>query len=408
MGATVPDEQHNRVEQTATVALRRVGRRGGRRGRGMALLLVLMIVAIGGVLAMRYLRVASMRSTGTQDLIDAKRAELLAESGIAEAAYWLRHPELTSNALWTGVASRKLDANTSDYYKVTVASQSGTTPPRYTVTSEGHIVVGAADRMSRAVTAEFTTHYGFPDAVTADNALTVPSCITIIGSVYADGLLTNAGYIDGNVATTSGYLNVGTIKGRTNTYCSGRYLGSYPTNSPITYVYQNTAYTAQSISADSNANATWSSNIANPMGVWHRNGSLHLSGTITVNGTLVVNGEIHLAPNTTMVIRPKAGFPALVVASELSLENDYNQLTADGVVMIGGYLKTLGAMSHSRLRIKGGLVFTGGGRFGSFVGDDLDAIIEHDPTRTDISGLYSSQPRWTAGIIQTRYSPAEP
>lgn len=375
--------------------------------RAIALLLVLVIISIGSILAMRYLQIASTRSMLSQSFIDAKKAELLAESGLSEAAYWFRHPELTGGSLWSGVASRKPESAVADYYKVTVAPQAGSNPPRYTVTSEGHILAGTVDKMVRTVNGDFGTFYGFPDAVTSGDDLSIVPSVTIIGSVYTTRTLNNQGYIDGNASASLTILNTGTIKGRTTAFAILRTIGLYPVVQPTQYVCQSTLYTAQTITADNNTNAAWSSSGANPKGVWYRSGNVHLYGTAVINGTLVVSGDLHLCAGSTTVINPKPSFPAIVVKGNLCLDNDVLIGTINGTALVGNHVKANNNMPNSRLTIRGGLVFTGSGAFEGFTSQP-QIIIYHDPTQTDVSGLYPSQPQWTAGIVETSYKADEP
>lgn len=374
--------------------------------RGVALLLVLVLISLGSILAMRFLQVAATRSTLCQDYGDAKKAELLAESGISEAAYWFQHSELTGGTLWNGVASRRPDITAPDYYKVTVA-QTSASPARYMVTSEGHVMTGTADKMVRTTKAEFSECYGFSDAVTAADELSIPPSVTILGSVYSRSRMYNRGYVDGNVALSGFLYNSGTIKGRV-VYCWPRPLGSYPLDDTVTYSVDGTRYTAKTISSDSNTNKTWSSSTTNPMGVWYRKGSLHLGGTTIVNGTLVVQDNLTLNPGSTTIISPKPGFPALVVNGFISLENGNLSATINGSVLINRYITTVGNMSNASLTIKGALVFTGNESFPSNFSLDPIIIIQHDPTRTDISGLYPAQSQGVAAIVQTGYFPNEP
>lgn len=373
-----------------------------RRRLGVVLLLVLMVVALGSSLSMRFLHVATLRATTSHNLLDSKRAESLAESGIAEAAYWLSHPELTGGTYWTGVSGRKLDAS-ADNYTVTVV-RNATNTRKYAVTSLGQAFDAAGQSMSRTIRAEFLAMSGFPDAICTPGDLYLPSNVSVIGDVYAYNKLDNAGYIDGNVAVGRTFLNAGTITGGTTLNAPYRSIGSYSVNDPVFYWLQSNFYWAQSILLDSIANQTLSTSQTNPMGVHWRNGSLNVYGTNKIQGTLVVSGSLYLRANSSLTITPKPGYPALVLRDDLILAGDRFKAVFNGTVIINDHVHSFGSMPNSSLKIHGALVFPDwGSNFDTALSTDARIVIEHDPAATDVSEFYSSQPNWIAGMQQTVY-----
>jgi hypothetical protein len=192
----------------------------------VALLLVLIVLAAGTLVTVRFLQAASERLVLAQMLVDAKKAGYVAESGLSETCYWLRHPELTSGAAWTGVAGRRPDTASADFYNVTVGPKAGQ-PNWYVASSEGHRVDGAGNETVRTVTADFRMYYGFAEAVTAPYDLFVPAGVRITGNVYAHDELLNSGTIDGSVWVSHTFNNSGTITGMANLNCAWRNIGSY-------------------------------------------------------------------------------------------------------------------------------------------------------------------------------------
>jgi hypothetical protein len=383
-----------------------VGVRAGRGSarRGVALLLVLIILAAGTLVTMRYLQAASERLVLTQMLVDSKKAGYVADSGISEACYWLRHPELTSGVAWTGVAGRRPDTASADFYNVTIGPKTGK-PNWYVVSSEGHRVDGAGNGTVRTVTADFQMYYGFAEAVTTLNDLKIPAGVRITGNVYASNNLDNSGTIDGSVWVGNHLANTGTITGMTNLNCALRSIGSYPVDTIIVYLHKGNNYIVDTILVNSTTNQTWGSSSGNPMGVWYRNGDLVLNGTTTVEGTLHVRGNLWLAAGSTTVITPKANWPAMLVSGELKLLGDGAVATINGAVIACNTMKTeTNSAPNARLTINGPVVFPGGGGgFDSSFATNAKVVINQDPARADVSGYYTAQPRTPAGARMMGY-----
>jgi hypothetical protein len=201
------------------------------------------------------------------------------------------------------------------------------------------------------------------------------------------------------------FANTGTITGMTNLNCAARSIGSYPINAMGSYMVNGNFYIVGTILVTSTTNQSWQSNSGNPMGVWYRNGNLTLNGTTTVQGTMIVTGNLTLAAGSTTVITPKANWPALLVKGNLTLGGDATLATINGAVIVQGLIKTaIGSMPNTRLTINGPVVFTStGGGFDSAFATNAKVVINHDPARADVSGLYSAQPRTPAGARMMSY-----
>ncbi len=364
--------------------------------RGIALLLVLILIAIGTLLTMRFLQAASNCMVLTQTLVDSRKAESRAESGIAEACYWLRHPELTGAAVWTGATGRRID-DALDYYDVTVALKSAN-PAVYLVKSDGHLVGPAGDVMVRTVAADFLMYYGFADAITTPHDLLVPAGVTVQGNVFAYNSLDNRSRIDGSVWVGITFADAGTITGLKHLNCLPRTIGAYPLNEPVIYIHDGAPCPAQAIMQGTATNQAWGPGPTNPMGVHVRHGNLRLSGATTIEGTLLVTGDLTLAAPGTLSITPKPDFPALVVKGNLVLEGDAIAATINGAVIVHKCIQASGTTSATRLTINGPLVFpTVGGGFDPAFPSEPKVFINHDPARANVTGLYPTQPHTLAG-----------
>lgn len=372
--------------------------------RGIALLLVLIIISLGGLLTMRFLQAAGDRTVMSQTLVDSKKAEWLAESGISEASYWLRHPELTGGTAWTGVSARQPDAS-PDHYDITV-TQDATDPTLHHVASQGHLQGPAGEQMARTVSADFRMYRGFAEAVTTPHDLLLPSSATIVGNVYACKSLDNGGRIDGSVWVGSTFLNSGTITCGINLNSAARDIGDYPVVAPVIYTHSGIPYSAEMILTDVVTDPAWQAGLANPMGVQLRSGDLSLAGTGTLDGTLMVTGNLTFTAGSALRATARPGFPALVVKGNLILSGDAVSATINGAVIIEGLAQATGTMPTTRVTINGPLVFpnTGGG-FDAAFSSDPRITINYDPARADVSKLYPSQPQPLAGARMVRYRP---
>lgn len=390
----------DRTHQGDTPQRHATQRRSSRR-RGVALLLVLIILAMGSLVTVRFLQAASDRSVLAQTLVESKKAQYVAESGMSEACYWLRHPELTGGVAWTGVTGR---GTAEDFYNVTVTPKSGK-PNWYVVRSEGHHKDGAGNEIVRTVSADFQMYYGFAEAVITTKDLLVPSAVRINGDVYAYNRLDNHGTIDGSVWVGNTFTNSGTITGITNLNSPLRNIGSYSLGSVIIYTYSGGLYIVGTILTSSAANQTWKSSLVNPAGLWYRNGNLTLSGTTIVEGTLYVNGDLKLAAGSTIVITPKPNWPALLVKNNFRLDGNGISATINGTVICQSRVETAGgSMPNTRLTINGAIVFPDiGGGFGSTFASDAKVVINHDPERANVSGFFATQPQVPAGARMMAY-----
>ena len=138
------------------------------------------------------------------------------------------------------------------------------------------------------------------------------------------------------------------------------------------------------------------------MGVYWRNGNLRLAGTTIVDGTLVVGNDLELLPGSTTVITPKPGFPALVVKNNFKVKDGGISATINGAVIVQADIQTTSLGSTSSLTINGPLVFPNDGTFGGTVVAQK-IVINYDPTRADVSGLFPTQPRPLAGGLLIGY-----
>jgi hypothetical protein len=147
----------------------------------------------------------------------------------------------------------------------------------------------------------------------------------------------------------------------------------------------------------------------NPQGVYYcdsnSGGDLKLGDNCTIDGTLIVNGNCQVA-GTNIRITANSGFPALVVTGNLELVGPGSSATFNGVVYVGGQLKTSGSSSPlCKLTINGALLSGNNGLSGSSpIASSYNAVtvINYDAPKCVASDL-SWQLRVPTGISIVRW-----
>ncbi len=108
------------------------------KSKGIALVLVLMLVAVGTVLGMGLITNSAVRVIGAQNLVHATRAHYLAESGLSHALHVLKSdPESLVGSAETPLGPYYLDDNKDSYYFH--CTQDAFSPDIYYLTAESYV-----------------------------------------------------------------------------------------------------------------------------------------------------------------------------------------------------------------------------------------------------------------------------
>jgi hypothetical protein len=185
-------------------------------------------------------------------------------------------------------------------------------------------------------------------------AVVVPQNNTVNGLLVANGAVTTSG---------GGVIN-GTVR---QTPLSSDYV--IPMNTSQIYFYgtdvaggtytmsDGTVGTPQAL-ASPLLSAAPAANAGNPGRVFYYNGSVVTNGGMTFNGTLIVRGTLQIrGPGTAITTRitPQPGFPALIVQTDLYMNQNNVTFIADGVVWVGGR-STWGTHSGSSVTVNGAML----------------------------------------------------
>lgn len=340
----------------ADPALRRAGQ-SVRARRGYVLLAVLGLATVITALGLSFLDSHSTAMPAAVNYYRSVRAQYIAESGVSLGSHFLLYPPTTVpfNGYYTGANNIAIDAS-SDYANITVLRSDAWSPPltdphlyRIISTGAAHDPDGAL-RGKRTVTAEVLTppdwKWKIPYAVFNKTSLTVPSCVSVYGSIHANGGLTgNLGsYCNGIVSATSTALWFG--GGPPSMVLSLRPAYTGPTGSLSKYrnytikgksYSAHTSFVANEITVSSAATLNAIDMSATNPGriVSCKSGNFRLRAGADFTGTLLVEGDLEIDDAGSHVLRAVEGFPALVVTGDIKFLNDDTALTVIGSIICG-------------------------------------------------------------------------
>jgi hypothetical protein len=343
------------------------------RTRGVALLMVLIIVLAITMIAAGFISRTDVELASGENMLMRAQMNHLAESALEHARGLLLRPQDATTSYWTGGTNLQLLSGSPDYYDVSVAidPSDSTDYCRYNVTCEafrlrngrkvGRVGLSAAVRLDPAIALWTLT-----DTTLRQNWV-------LHGDMRAQGNVINqaaTASLDGDVFATQ---LTGACVGQTRTYADVSLI--WP---PVTSTYIKPPTTRTDLASDILSTS--------PVGtrIWRRVGNLSLGGGVTVQGMLLVTGDLTVTGSASRIASGK-NLPALYVGGNLVLE-DANDLTVEGLAVVGGNLRLRSNAS--------GVKFIGGLCLGGTIGE----------TATDASG-YGNQiriagnPQWVAGAL---------
>ena len=339
-------------------------------------MLVLTVLAFAAIVGLAMLSTASMQAQTTANSSLALSADALADSGVDLACYYLVNPTKAPKFVAMGGyydgGTISFGPNMPGSVDLTITPVAGGNAGDYKVISVGK---AAWSGLTHTVTANVHVDTGWTakSLVGLSNGGNTSLLTTINGDVQSNGstiALTNLGKITGSVisllsAGGSGLITLGTIapneqnKMTIPVWANVRDFTSYS--------YRGKSYNAVLITGLPTG-TTLSPSDTNPAGIFkYSTGTLTMNHNVTINGTLIVdNGDLNISGGGNR-ITPVDGFPALVVKSNLYLRfpligTSPRDLTANGVVWLGGSVKMSGLLNLGAfLEIDGALLFGGGG-----------------------------------------------
>lgn len=335
------------------------------RRRGVAMLLVLGVVAIASVLSWAMLSTASVRAKVEAVSTDGLEAAYQADSGVSYALYYLRYPEKspvatqqgTYNTFYPGQSGLSMWADAKGATDVTVTN---TGDGLFSIRSTSTV---AGLRRTTVADAAYTyDRYTVTHALATNGTFTIPSNMKVNGPVVSRGLVVNLfNGISNSPAVTAAGTNV------TPTYSELALVdelsassGSSSNDRP--YTFDGLTYYAELAPATITGTLTSSHPATNPKNVWYtRSDTVINNGTI--NGTLVVLDGKKLTVTGLNTITAQAEMPALIASGTLDLKTSTvgAKLTVNGVAWAGATITDSAIIpaSNGYLTITGALLMGG-------------------------------------------------
>jgi len=321
--------------------------------RGVALLVVLVIVMAVTVLSFGYIARTDIElACGTNTLL-RMQTDYLAESGLVHAKGLILNPQDVEAGFWTGAEELQLGSGDDDYYYDVSVAQIGLGQCNYRITSTGYRQKSGEIQMlgRSSLTAELRLDPCI--AYWAGSATTIPAAVTINGDVYCNGNLSNNGNISGDVFAAN-------LTGDGRLYPKDQLSVNWPgleanDFSSQYYYTEDTSCWAQ----DFDPNIPLVPNDINRAGVRYCSGNMELSGNVSITGMLAVSGDLTVSGAGNVITAVK-NFPALLVGGEV-LVKDAGTLEINGLAVITERLRVDPNAANFSVTVSGGLFIENGG-----------------------------------------------
>lgn len=362
-----------------------------RKSEGMALLMVLILIAVSTVVGLSYLYSATVRTAGAQNMVSAERAEYLAQSGLEHALYVVQTSNDAEDLSPWGPYT--LDGGEDAYsFSVWVDDQ---TPGLYHISSTG--TVGEISRTRNISVLLRSCGY-----IDLDQALLVgsgdsvlPSSANLTGNVHGNGSVYILGTVNGNVSACGSAEDWG--GGVNGSVLSGAPYIPVPKINYEDYIhyvwYGDDNRGDPDLSGDAIQKETGlltsgdplceggSITSNNPGGVVHLIPSsgqqVVISDNVYFQGTLVIDGDIVL-DGTNILLKAQSSFPAIVASGRVIINNDATAEIEGMIVADGGIA---GSSNNSDVAIIGGVLTQAVGLSDGLRGTQT---LEHDTSRCHI------------------------
>jgi hypothetical protein len=343
------------------------------RRRGVALLMVLLIVLAITIMATGFLAGTDTELACGANTLLRLQMDQLAESGLEHARGLILHPQDVPADFWTsGATAQQLVADSRDYYDVRTLRDANqpTDYCTYDITCEAYRLAGAEKIGQSRLAAVLRLDPCI--GLWSNSSLDFRNSWCLYGDLRSGGKIVNSAAqqsIDGDAF--AGSLE-GSIVGQ---FSDANQLPlAWP---PVTLTYTNPEY-ANAAACGTLSGSTY------PAAIWRSAGDLVLAGNVTIEGMLLVAGNLTIRGNGNKIVAaPK--LPALYVSGNLKIENA-DGLQIEGLAVVDHDLQINAAASHVAVV---GALFVGG------------TLIE---TTADISGnnhtgLIRGNPVWTSGRL---------
>jgi len=370
-------------------------RAGFQHPRGMAFVLVMIVVALATILGYAMLSQASLQAQISENLLAASCAESLAESGVSLAMIYLQNPtsapSLNIYGYWDGADAISLGtaAGTSGKGSGSGVPVRGTVDVKvyntdaankplptntYRILATGNSgAAGSTGGVYRVIVATVLVNPGTTNlAARFSSGVTLLSGWKVTGDIETSGTLKVQsggqvlGWARARNIINNGYIQNSAIIPSTQTVW-------VPTATTVhafmpatyTYTYNGLSYAATKLNAPSLPytianNTTLGPTALNPLGIYWADTDVTALNNVTINGVLIVRGAGFLLRGNNTTFNAPQGWPALLVDNDLTVEKNNFQIVINGLAWIGGNVTTIKtSTSSSYLTINGSLLVNG-------------------------------------------------
>jgi hypothetical protein len=335
---------------------------------GIAMILVIIVMATAAIMSFALLSSASMQAQAAKNATYSSSADSLDQSGTNMALYYLLYPEkapatalkTTGSTTFynpgTNVPAMNLaDGSTLSKIAVSLTSRSGTTSNFGIDVTSSSGSNGAVLSRIMHTNAQLKSRYLVKYAMASNDAFTVPSSgvsVTINGDVRCDGGL------GGLLTAITGALKIP----------SNAAVPSYPPQGVPIFSQLNCAKslpsygtgTAQLVSGTITSFPV--ANASNPDAVYYATGNLTIGANVTLTGTLIAKQNLTINATTVNITTKKTGQPALVVQGNLIFNGvllNTRTLNVNGLCWLGANVSGSGILVTDNFNVTGALMWGG-------------------------------------------------
>ncbi len=343
------------------------------RRRGVALLMVLLIILAITILATGFLAGADTELACGVNTLLRLQMDQLAESGLEHARGLILHPQDVPTNFWTnGATAQQLAADSRDYYDVRTTRDANqpTDYCTYDITCAAYRLAGTEKTGQSRLAAVLRLDPCV--GLWSNGDLDFRGSWCLYGDLRSGGKIVNLApqqAVDGDAF--AGSLD-GSIVGQLSD--ANQLSLVWP---PVTQTYTNPEY-ANGVVSGTLSGATY------PTAIWRSAGDLVLQGNVTIEGMLLVAGNLTVRGNANRIVAARK-LPALYVGGNLTIEK-VDDLQIEGLAVVDHDLQINAAASHVAVV---GALFVGG------------TLVE---TTADVSGnghggRIRGNPVWTGGKL---------
>ncbi len=351
------------------------------RRRGMALLMVMIVLSTCVIMSYALLQAAVLESAVSREGKCSAAAEYLAESGLQIGAYFLQQPyqspHISEDGFWTGTGNNPyrigdgtvaiaiaraplLDANGATIW-IGNPAVAALDFDSYDITATASIVDG-----TRTVTHTATARVRVRrDVFTSNSTLNFNGTVELSGNnlslavqAQAAGTVTLKPPLNLTLLTAPSVIKQGNIALPIIYSSTPLYLPTNRTvNHYLAYEYNGRRYYGQKLNRSTLWFAWYSSSSNNPLGVFWTDDDLDIRGMATINGTLVVMGGNLTISGGWNSVNQSSDLPAIVCDGDIILKRNSGITVNSRPVYVGGQIRGDGSETsgNSSLNISGAL-----------------------------------------------------